>query len=162
MRRKSHQRTSASFVDTVESMAMVAGIPMPKVYIVEDPSPNAFATGISPEKGAVAVTRGLLNKLERYELEGVIAHEISHIRNYDIRLSTIAIALVAVIAILSDIAMRMIFWGSLTGGRNNRKSDNNNSGGHKRLSISLHSYLLFWRLLLQQLFNLRYLVIESI
>ncbi|HAA8711764.1 TPA_asm: zinc metalloprotease HtpX, partial [Listeria monocytogenes] len=80
--------------DTVESMAMVAGIPMPKVYIVEDASPNAFATGISPEKGAVAVTRGLLNKLERYELEGVIAHEISHIRNYDIRLSTIAIALV--------------------------------------------------------------------
>ncbi|EMX5210305.1 zinc metalloprotease HtpX [Listeria monocytogenes] len=115
--------------DTVESMAMVAGIPMPKVYIVEDASPNAFATGISPEKGAVAVTRGLLNKLERYELEGVIAHEISHIRNYDIQLSTIAIALVAVIAILSDLAMRMIFWGSLTGGRNNRKSDNNNSGG---------------------------------
>ncbi|MBC1435579.1 zinc metalloprotease HtpX [Listeria rocourtiae] len=115
--------------DTVESMAMVAGIPMPKVYIVEDPSPNAFATGISPEKGAVAVTRGLLNKLERYELEGVIAHEVAHIRNYDIRLSTIAIALVAVVAILSDLAMRMLFWGSITGGNNNRKSNDNNGGG---------------------------------
>lgn len=110
----------------------------------------------------MAVTRGLLNKLERYELEGVIAHEISHIRNYDIRLSTIAIALVAVIAILSDIAMRMIFWESLTGGRNNRKVTIITVAGHKRLSILLHSYLLFWRLLLQQLFNLHYLVIESI
>lgn len=115
--------------DTVESMALVAGIPMPKVYIIEDESPNAFATGISPEKGAVAVTRGLLNKLERYELEGVIAHEVSHIRNYDIRLSTISIALVAVVAILSDLAMRLIFWGSITGSRNSRKSDNNNGGG---------------------------------
>ncbi|MBC1476264.1 zinc metalloprotease HtpX [Listeria welshimeri] len=115
--------------DTVESMAMVASIPMPKVYIMNDLSLNAFAAGISPEKGAVAVTQGLLDNLERYELEGVIAHEVSHIRNYDIRLSTISIALVAVIAILSDLAMRMIFWGSVTGSRNNRKNDNNNGGG---------------------------------
>ncbi|MBC1742521.1 zinc metalloprotease HtpX [Listeria welshimeri] len=115
--------------DTVESMAMVASIPMPKVYIMNDLSLNAFATGISPEKGAVAVTQGLLDNLERYELEGVIAHEVSHIRNYDIRLSTISIALVAVIAILSDLAMRMIFWGSVTGSRNNRKNDNNSGGG---------------------------------
>ncbi|MBC1818066.1 zinc metalloprotease HtpX [Listeria welshimeri] len=115
--------------DTVESMAMVASIPMPKVYIMNDLSLNAFAAGISPEKGAVAVTQGLLNNLERYELEGVIAHEVSHIRNYDIRLSTISIALVAVIAILSDLAMRMIFWGSVTGSRNNRKNDNNSGGG---------------------------------
>lgn len=115
--------------DTVESMAMVASIPMPKVYIMNDLSLNAFAAGISPEKGAVAVTQGLLDNLERYELEGVIAHEVSHIRNYDIRLSTISIALVAVIAILSDLAMRMIFWGSVTGSRNNRKNDNNSGGG---------------------------------
>lgn len=115
--------------DTVESMAMVASIPMPKVYIMNDLSLNAFSAGISPEKGAVAVTQGLLDNLERYELEGVIAHEVSHIRNYDIRLSTISIALVAVIAILSDLAMRMIFWGSVTGSRNNRKNDNNSGGG---------------------------------
>ncbi|MBF2509977.1 zinc metalloprotease HtpX [Listeria welshimeri] len=115
--------------DTVESMAMVASIPMPKVYIMNDLSLNAFAAGISPEKGAVAVTQGLLDNLERYELEGVIAHEVSHIRNYDIRLSTISIALVAVIAILSDLAMQMIFWGSVTGSRNNRKNDNNSGGG---------------------------------
>lgn len=113
--------------DTIENMAMVANIPMPQVYIVEDPSPNAFATGISPKKGAVAVTCGLLQTLDRYELEGVIAHEVSHIRNYDIRLSTIAIALVAVVAILSDLAMRMLFWGGLSG--NNRDNRKNNSGG---------------------------------
>ncbi|WP_099223268.1 zinc metalloprotease HtpX [Listeria costaricensis] len=122
--------------ETVESMAMVAGIPMPRVYMVNDASPNAFATGTSPKNGAVAVTTGLLERLDRYELEGVIAHEVSHIRNFDIRLSTIAIALVAVIAILSDLAMRMLFWGSLTGRGNDRKSsDNNNSNGWVQLVI---------------------------
>lgn len=114
--------------DIVENMAMVANIPMPQVYIVDEASPNAFATGISPKKGAVAVTRGLLQRLECYELEGVIAHEISHIRNYDIRLSTIAIALVSVIAILSDLAMRMLFWGGLTGNNRNNRKDNNGGG----------------------------------
>lgn len=76
----------------VEDMAMVAQIPMPKVYIIDDPSPNAFATGRDPEHAAVAATTGLMERLNREELEGVMAHEVSHIRNYDIRLQTTATA----------------------------------------------------------------------
>ncbi|ADH97949.1 zinc metalloprotease HtpX [Salisediminibacterium selenitireducens] len=105
---------------TVENMAMVARIPMPRVFIVNDPSPNAFATGISPKNGAVAVTTGLMNELNREEMEGVIAHEVAHIKNYDVRLSTIALALVSVIAIISDLGMRMMFFSR--GGRNNKQS----------------------------------------
>src|SRR5699024_1407410 len=89
--------------DAVENMAMVANIPLPDIYIIDDRSPNAFATGTSPKKAAVAVTTGLLEQLDDYELEGVIAHEVSHIKNYDIRLATVAIALVSAIAVLSDI-----------------------------------------------------------
>lgn len=77
----------------VEDMAMVGRVPMPRVFIIDDQSPNAFATGPNPENAAVAVTRGLMERLNREEIEGVIAHEISHIRNYDIRLQTTALAL---------------------------------------------------------------------
>lgn len=104
---------------TVENMAMVARIPMPKVFIINDPSPNAFATGISPKSGAVAVTTGLLDTLNREEVEGVVAHEVAHIKNYDVRLSTIALALVSVIAILSDLGSRMIFYAR--GGRDRKQ-----------------------------------------
>ncbi|QKG86063.1 zinc metalloprotease HtpX [Kroppenstedtia pulmonis] len=105
---------------TVENLAMVARIPTPKIYIIEDPSPNAFATGMSPKDGAVAVTTGLLDRLNREEVEGVVAHEIAHIKNYDIRLATIAIALVSVIAIISDIGTRFAFFG----GNNRNKNQN--------------------------------------
>ena len=101
--------------DIVEELSLAARIPMPKVYIVNDPSPNAFATGIKPEKGAVSVTTGLLEKLNREELTGVVAHEIGHIRNYDIRLMTICIAVVGVVAILANMGSRMMLFG---GGRN--------------------------------------------
>lgn len=101
---------------TVEGLSIAARIPMPKIFIIEDSSPNAFATGISPKSGAVAVTTGLMNRLSREEIEGVLAHEIAHVRNYDIRLSTIAIALVSAIAILSDLGMRFFIF---SGGRNN-------------------------------------------
>ncbi|NHN34009.1 M48 family metalloprotease [Paenibacillus agricola] len=94
----------------VEGLCIPARIPMPQIYIVNDPSPNAFATGIKPEKGAVAFTTGLLEQLNREELEAIAAHEIAHIRNYDIRLMTISIALIGVIAILSDIGIRMLFF----------------------------------------------------
>lgn len=106
---------------TVENLAMVARIPKPRIYIVHDSSPNAFATGISPKNGAVAVTSGLLERLNREEIEGVVAHEIAHIKNYDIRLATIAIALVSVIAILSDFGTRMLFFSR--GGRGNNKQN---------------------------------------
>lgn len=112
--------------DTVENMAMVAQIPMPKIYIINDPSPNAFATGNSPKNSAVAATTGLLEQLNQEELEGVMAHEVSHIRNYDIRLSTIAVALAAVIALLGNIGTRMLWFG---GGRRDSKSDSKDSGG---------------------------------
>ncbi|KHF39178.1 zinc metalloprotease HtpX [Halalkalibacter okhensis] len=95
---------------TVENLAMAARIPMPKIYIIQDQSPNAFATGTSPKKGAVAVTTGLMNRLNREEIEGVLAHEVAHIRNFDIRLATIAVALVSAVAILSDLGSRMMFF----------------------------------------------------
>jgi heat shock protein HtpX len=106
---------------TVENMAMVAQIPKPKIFIIKDESPNAFATGLSPKSGAVAVTSGLMETLNREEVEGVIAHEIAHIKNYDVRLSTIALALVSVIAIISDIGARMLFF-SRGRGRNQKQS----------------------------------------
>ena len=106
----------------VQDMAMVAQIPMPRVFIVEDASPNAFATGSKPENAAVAVTTGLLNLMNREELEGVIGHEVSHIRNYDIRISTIAVALASAITMISSIAERMMWYG---GGR--RRNDRNDA-----------------------------------
>ena len=99
----------------VEELSIAARIPMPKIYIVNDPAPNAFAAGTKPENGVVAFTTGLLERLNREELEGVAAHEIAHIRNYDIRLMTICIALVAVIALIAELGMRMFY---VRGGRN--------------------------------------------
>lgn len=110
--------------DVVEELALAARIPMPKVYIVNDPAPNAFATGIKPEKGAVCFTTGLLERLNREELSGVAAHEISHIRNYDIRLMTICIALVGVIALIAHFGSRMLFFGGGRGGNRNNKNSN--------------------------------------
>lgn len=109
-------------VGIVEELSIAARLPMPKVYVVNDSVPNAFATGVKPEKGAVAFTTGLLEKLNREELEGVVAHELAHIRNYDIRLMTICIALVGVIAMVGNIGSRMLFYG---GGRRrgNQKSN---------------------------------------
>lgn len=107
----------------VEDMAMVAQIPMPRVFIIEDQSLNAFATGYSPENAAVAATTGLLAVMNREELEGVIGHEVSHIRNYDIRISTIAVALASAITLLSSLGSRMIWFG---GGR--RRSDDRDNG----------------------------------
>lgn len=107
---------------TVENMAMVARVPMPRVFIINDPSPNAFATGLKPEKAAVAVTTGLLDRLSREEVEGVIAHEVAHIKNYDVRLSTVTLALVSVIAIMSDIGSRMLFFRSIGGRRDQNQN----------------------------------------
>src|SRR5690625_2621811 len=106
----------------VEELSTAARIPIPKVYIINDPAPNAFATGIKPEKGAVAFTTGLLATLNREELAGVVAHELAHIRNYDIRLMTICIALVGVIAMIANFGSRMLFF---SGGRRrgNQKSN---------------------------------------
>jgi heat shock protein HtpX len=109
---------------TVENLCIGAGLPMPKVYVIEDGSPNAFATGRDPDHAAVAVTRGLLRKLDKAELEGVIAHELSHIGNYDIRVMTIVVVLVGLAALMADFALRLTFYGA---GR--RSSNRGRSGG---------------------------------
>ena len=94
-----------------ENLSIAAGIPMPMVYVIDDPSPNAFATGRNPKHAVVCATNGLLQMLERAELEGVIAHELSHIRNYDILVSTITAVLVGTIALAADWIMRSMWWG---------------------------------------------------
>jgi len=109
---------------TVENLCIGAGLPMPRVYVIEDGSPNAFATGRDPDHAAIAVTRGLLQKLDKLELEGVIAHELSHIGNYDIRVMTIVVVLVGLTALMADFALRLTFFGA---GR--RSSNRGRSGG---------------------------------
>ncbi len=108
----------------VENLAITAGLPKPRVYVVDDPAPNAFATGRNPEHSVVCVTTGILRILDRTELEGVIAHELSHIGNRDILLSTVAAVLVGFVVILGDIFRRSLFFG---GGR--RSNDDNKAGG---------------------------------
>lgn len=106
------------FWNIVENLSITAGLPMPRVYIVNDPAPNAFATGRDAEHAVVAATTGLLQILNRTELEGVIAHELSHIGNRDMLVSTVAVVLVGFIAILADFFLRITFWGG--GRRDNR------------------------------------------
>lgn len=101
----------------VENLAIGDGLPMPKVYIIDDQSPNAFATGRDPKHAAVAVTSGILAKLNKSELEGVLAHELSHVKNYDTRLMAITAILVGSVAIIADMFMRSLWWGGLGGSR---------------------------------------------
>ena len=98
----------------VEGLCIAGGLPKPRLYVVEDDAPNAFATGRNPRHAAVAVTTGLLDKMNRIELEGVLAHELSHVKNYDILVSTLAVTLVGIVAIVSDIGIRFLWFG---GGR---------------------------------------------
>jgi heat shock protein HtpX len=95
----------------VENLTIAAGLPMPKVYIINDPAPNAFATGRDPNHAVVAVTSGLLSMMDKDELEGVIAHELSHVGNYDIRFMALVVALVSIVAIISDLFLRISWWG---------------------------------------------------
>lgn len=99
----------------VENLAITAGLPKPRVYVIHDPSINAFATGRDPDHAAIAVTTGLLDKFKKPELEGVIAHEMSHVKNYDIRVMTIVVVLVGAIALMSHFFLRSLWWGR--GGR---------------------------------------------
>ncbi|WP_367365038.1 zinc metalloprotease HtpX [Pediococcus parvulus] len=121
----------------VEDMALVGKVPMPKVFIIDDPSPNAFATGNDPKHAAVAVTSGIMERLNREEMEGVLGHEISHVRNYDIRLQTIALALSAAISMLVNIGMNSFWWG---GGR--RRNNNDSEGGNIQIILLILSVVL--------------------
>lgn len=111
------------FYTVTENLSITAGIQMPKLYVLDDPAPNAFATGRNEKHAVVAATTGLLSMMTRPELEGVIAHELSHVRNRDILLMTVAVVLAGFIAIIADIFLRMSMWG---GGR---RDDNNQGGG---------------------------------
>lgn len=104
------RRENPELYNIVENLSITAGLPMPRLYIINEPQINAFATGRNPKNSAVAVTAGALQKLNRTELEGVLAHELSHIGNRDILVSTIAVVLSGVIAMVSDIFLRMMFW----------------------------------------------------
>lgn len=107
----------------VDGLAISAGIPKPRVFVVDDPAPNAFATGKNYDRAAVAVTTGLLEKMSRDELEGVVAHELAHIRNYDIRVMTVAVATAGAIALIVDIFWRMLYFGG--GNRRDNKDGGN-------------------------------------
>lgn len=121
----------------VEDMALVARVPMPRVFIIDDPSPNAFATGNNPEHAAVAATTGIMERLNREELEGVMGHEMTHVRNYDIRLQTIALALSAAITGLVNIASHFFWWGG-----SRRRSSNSESSGPVQIILMVVSIVL--------------------
>ncbi|MBR5624285.1 M48 family metallopeptidase [bacterium] len=130
-------RVEKQLYNVVEEMTIAGGLPMPKVYIMEEAAPNAFATGRNPKDSAVAVTRGLLQKLNRDELQGVIAHELSHIRHYDILFSTLVCVLVGAVAMIARFAWRfMIFGGS-------RKSSSRKGGGQGLVIILALALMIF-------------------
>lgn len=122
---KIDKKTNPRLWRIVENLAITNGMPMPAVYVIDDPAPNAFATGRDPEHASVAATTGLIAMMTDTELEGVMAHELGHVKNYDIRVSMIAFALVTVISLLCDFFLRISFWG---GG--NRDNDDNSSAGN--------------------------------
>jgi heat shock protein HtpX len=114
----------AQLVNVIEELCIAGGLPRPKIYLIDDTAPNAFATGRNPQHAAVAITTGLLQKLNRAQLQGVMAHELSHVRNYDILFATMVGILVGSIALLADVALRSMRWG--IGGR--RRSGKNGGG----------------------------------
>ena len=112
--------------NVVEEMAIAAGLPKPQVYVIPDPDPNAFATGKDPEHACIAVTQGLLDSLNREELQGVVAHEMGHVRNYDIRVLTVIAALIGAVMLLVEFGSRTMAWG---GGGRRRSSERSGGGG---------------------------------
>ena len=123
--------TYARLYNLVEGLTIASGLPMPALYIVDDQAPNAFATGRDPKHASIAVTSGLLEKMNRIELEGVLAHELSHVKNYDIRVSSIAVCLVGVVAALSDFGVRMFIFGG------SRRSNDNDGGNAITMVLAL-------------------------
>ncbi|MEZ4554412.1 MAG: M48 family metallopeptidase [Dehalococcoidia bacterium] len=127
---KARQVTEADapqLMNVVREMAIAANLPMPKVYVIDDSAPNAFATGRDPEHASIAVTTGLLEKLNREELQGVIGHELGHVGNYDIRFALLVGVLVGSIALMADVFLRWTWWGGL-GGRGRSRSDRGGGG----------------------------------
>jgi heat shock protein HtpX len=109
--RKIEKRDNPELYRIVENLCITAGLPLPKIYLIDSPQPNAFATGRNPKNSIIAVTRGLVEKLDRQELEGVISHELAHIGNRDVLLATIVVVLVGIVVIMTDFFFRISFWG---------------------------------------------------
>src|SRR4051812_27564181 len=120
------KESAPQLINVVQEMAIASNVPMPRVYLIDDTAPNAFATGRDPTHASVAITTGLLEKLDREELQGVMAHELSHVRNYDIRFSLMVGVLVGSVALLADFFLRFTFWG---GGGRRRSGGDRDSGG---------------------------------
>lgn len=135
--------------NVVEGLAIAAGLPKPRCYVIDDTAPNAFASGRNPEKAVIVVTEGLLKKLNRAELEGVIAHEMSHIKNYDIRLQTLAVVMVGVVVLLSDWIMRSFLWGG-----KGRRRDSKGGGNAGTILILVALVLAILSPLIAQLLKL--------
>ena len=132
--RPATKEENLQLVNILDSLVVAAGLSTtPKLYVVEDAQPNAFATGRNPENAIICVTTGLLNKLDYYELEGVIGHELAHVKNYDIRLSAIVTVMVGFVVMLSDMFTRYIFWG----GSSRRRSNNESKGGAILMLVGL-------------------------
>ena len=131
-----NKQTAPELYRTVENLSITAGLPMPRVFVIDDSAPNAFATGRDPQHAVICVTTGIMSKLDKAELEGVIAHELSHIGNYDIRIMSLVAVMVSVIALLSD-----FFWhfGSIFGGGDD---DNSSSGSQAQLIFFLIAIVL--------------------
>ncbi len=129
---------NAYLVNSVEGLAIAAGIPVPKIYVIDDSSPNAFATGRDPNHAVICVTTGLMQKLNRVELEGVIAHEMSHIKDYDIRLMTLVVVLAGVVALMSDWMMRSMWFG----GMRSRDDDDRDGGNAIALVLAIIAAIL--------------------
>ncbi len=138
------KRDDPQLYNVVEEMALAAGVPVPRVYVIDDTAPNAFATGRNPQKGIIAITTGLRNKLTRDELQGVIAHELAHIRNLDIRFALLMATLVGVVVLLCDMFWRSMWWGrgGMMGRRSSRRSGGNKGGGAAVLIIMLIAVVL--------------------
>jgi heat shock protein HtpX len=130
-------QSAPQLMDVVRELAVAANLPMPKVYIINDPAPNAFATGRDPQHASVAITMGLLQKLDREQLQGVIGHELSHVRNLDIRFTLLVGVLVGSIALIADFFLRFTFFGGLAGGGGQRRSDSGGGGGGGAQAIIL-------------------------
>ncbi len=120
--------------NVVEGLAIAAGLPKPRCYIIDDTAPNAFASGRNPKNSVIVVTKGLLQKLNRAELEGVIGHEMAHIKNYDVLVQTLAVVMVGVVALLSDWILRSFLWG---GGRRRSRSKSSGNAGAILIVVGL-------------------------
>src|SRR5262245_14859762 len=125
------QSSQPQLMNVVREMSVAANVPMPRVYLIDDTAPNAFATGRDPKHASVAITTGLLEKLDREELQGVMGHELSHVRNFDIRFALIVGVLVGSIALLADFFLRFTFWSGVGG----RRRDSDRGGGVDRKSV---------------------------